>query len=222
MRKGVFGPLQSIVPPTTCPAWWSWATGKDPGTLGVFDFANKVPGQNTLQLVDSTTFADQPIWEIMGTHDRNSAVINLPVTYPPEPLNGIMVTGIMTPDRSADFTYPHSLKSEILSQFPEYQFDINRRNLSRPAAAQAQNEITQLQQNTIKWLWQNDRYDLFVAVLMAVDRMQHLFWTKPQPEISDSDGRLLLKVYRQMDEWLAYWLENLSEDDYLFVISDHG
>ena len=41
MDSGVWGPLESTIPPITVPAWMSMMTGKDPGTLGVYGFRNR-------------------------------------------------------------------------------------------------------------------------------------------------------------------------------------
>ena len=38
MEKGVYGDLESTIPPVTIPAWVSFATGKNPGKLGCYDF----------------------------------------------------------------------------------------------------------------------------------------------------------------------------------------
>ncbi len=41
MAQGVYGPLESTIPPITVPAWMSMMTGKDPGTLGIYGFRNR-------------------------------------------------------------------------------------------------------------------------------------------------------------------------------------
>lgn len=38
MKEGVWSDLESTIPPITSPAWFSLATGMNPGKLGVFDF----------------------------------------------------------------------------------------------------------------------------------------------------------------------------------------
>jgi predicted AlkP superfamily phosphohydrolase/phosphomutase len=36
---GVFGSLQSVLPPLTPPAWTTFMTGKDPSKHGIFEFS---------------------------------------------------------------------------------------------------------------------------------------------------------------------------------------
>ena len=41
MREGIYGRLQSTVPPITVPAWTSMLSSKDPGQLGFYGFRNR-------------------------------------------------------------------------------------------------------------------------------------------------------------------------------------
>ena len=52
-------------------------------------------------------------------------IVNVPLTYPPEPINGIMLSGYMAPDMKGNVTYPTSFKDELLRIVPDYQIDLN-------------------------------------------------------------------------------------------------
>ena len=41
MDTGVYGRLQSVIPPITVPAWMCMSTSQDPGSLGVYGFRNR-------------------------------------------------------------------------------------------------------------------------------------------------------------------------------------
>ena len=41
MSAGVYGRLESVIPPITVPAWMCMATSQDPGSLGVYGFRNR-------------------------------------------------------------------------------------------------------------------------------------------------------------------------------------
>ena len=60
------------------------------------------------------------MWEIAGEAGKKCVVMGVPVTYPPTPVNGLMVTGMLTPRGAADYTYPPELKDEIASAVGEY------------------------------------------------------------------------------------------------------
>lgn len=48
MEGGVWGNLESTIPPVTVPAWVSFATGMNPGKLGVFGFPTSRVTSNSL------------------------------------------------------------------------------------------------------------------------------------------------------------------------------
>jgi hypothetical protein len=49
-----------------------------------------------------------------SAHGRKVIAMNVPMTYPPKPVNGIMVSGLWTPE-SGKFAYPPELREELLS-----------------------------------------------------------------------------------------------------------
>jgi len=109
---GTFSPLRTTNPPETAAAWAAFATGQNPGKTGVFDFVLRdprtytpMPGLVTL----ATRKRDEPrrfknvrqgdpIWKIMGEQGRRATVLNLPVTWPPDPFNGQLLSGMGAPD----------------------------------------------------------------------------------------------------------------------------
>src|SRR5205809_5458201 len=64
------------------------------------------------------------IWNILSEYGKQVLVVNVPATYPPEPVNGIMISGYMTPGTAVDFTYPTSFKEELFRVAPNYQIDL--------------------------------------------------------------------------------------------------
>jgi predicted AlkP superfamily phosphohydrolase/phosphomutase len=98
MRDGVHGDLRSTLPPVTSPAWPTFMTGCNPGKHGVFDFIQ--PQGANFSLVNSTRIKQPTIWQRLSRSDCRVGVLNVPVTYPPQPLNGFMVTDILSPNHA--------------------------------------------------------------------------------------------------------------------------
>ncbi len=98
MEEGTWGNLDSTLPPVTIPAWVSMMTGMNPGRLGFFDLLKRA-GYG----VEPNGFCfsnHHPIWRVLNSYDIKTGMINIPGTYPPEEVEGFMVTGMMTPSRS--------------------------------------------------------------------------------------------------------------------------
>src|SRR5215467_5205460 len=64
--QGVWGRLASTTPPVSLPAWPSFATGRNAGKTGMYEFQVRKPG--TFQLVPSPPLRVRPFWEEFGAH----------------------------------------------------------------------------------------------------------------------------------------------------------
>ena len=79
MQTGVYGPLNSTIPPITVPAWMSMMTGKDPGTLGFYGLRNRADYSYTrLSIANATLVNDDTVWDILSacgekSHSRRRA-----------------------------------------------------------------------------------------------------------------------------------------------------
>jgi predicted AlkP superfamily phosphohydrolase/phosphomutase len=128
--EGACGKLRSIVPPVTAPAWCSFMTGKNPGKHGVFEFFLREPGRFEEIPVSSRVRAGRTLWEILGDAGREVLVVNVPVTYPPSPVNGSLVGDFLTPIGARDFTWPPGLLDEIeaaTGPFQLYHVEVYRK-----------------------------------------------------------------------------------------------
>lgn len=110
-KTGTYSPLQTTNPPETGVAWAAFATGKNPGKTNVFDFVIRDPKTYTLlsglmtirpgrrgRPIYASNRRGDPVWKLLGEKGLRSTVLNLPVTWPPEPFNGRILTGMGTPD----------------------------------------------------------------------------------------------------------------------------
>src|SRR5947209_863362 len=126
--QGCEAVLESKYPPLTPPAWTSLSTGLKPAGHGVYDFwtydEEHGLGANRKVHVLTRRKGGKAIWNIMSEYGKRVLVINVPTTYPPEAVNGIMVSGYTTPSADVDFTYPSSFKDEIFRVVPNYQIDL--------------------------------------------------------------------------------------------------
>ncbi|MCA9397840.1 alkaline phosphatase family protein, partial [candidate division WWE3 bacterium] len=83
IQGGAAGTLFSR-PALTPAAWTSMVTGKNPGKHGIFDFR---VGND---LLFSTNKKAKELWDYVP-----SVVINVPMTFPVKPIDGVMVSGMM-------------------------------------------------------------------------------------------------------------------------------
>jgi predicted AlkP superfamily phosphohydrolase/phosphomutase len=113
MANGVSGELESSLPPVTAPAWTSFMTGKNPDKHGVYDFMLPAEQSYAYYPINAYSRRGKALWEIISEVGRRVAVLNVPTTYPPRPVNGVLISDFLTPSGKRDFTYPQSLLEEL-------------------------------------------------------------------------------------------------------------
>ena len=123
VQNGSRATLQSLIHPVSASAWVSLYTGKNPGKHGVVDFVRRKKGTYDLEPINRGCVTEKPIWSILTECGKRVCIFNVPVTYPPDVVNGIIVSGMDSPSINKDFTYPVDLKKELLRRFPAYDFD---------------------------------------------------------------------------------------------------
>ena len=112
--SGVHGLLRSCDPPITVPAWSVMMSSKSPGLLGVYGFRNRAHHYyDRYSIANSLAIKEDRLGDILSHKGKRSIVIGVPRTYPPRPLNGLLVGDFLTPDTSCEYTHPPEVKSEV-------------------------------------------------------------------------------------------------------------
>ena len=101
-EQGICGKLRSTTPYYSAPAWVSMVTGCNPGKHGIYDFFHT--DTFSKKLVNSRYRKASAIWNHLTDAGNKSIIVNVPGTYPPESINGIMITGLLTPSSKSEFT----------------------------------------------------------------------------------------------------------------------
>src|SRR2546430_4779749 len=127
--------LESKYPPLTPPAWTSLSTGLKPAHHGVYDFwtyDEQQEQESTRKArVQTKRKGGKAIWNLLSEYGKRVLVMNVPMTYPPEAVNGIMISGYMTPSSDTDFTYPLAFKEELYREIPGYQIELDFNEIFR-------------------------------------------------------------------------------------------
>lgn len=231
---GAWGVLNSTFPPTTPPAWSSCMTGTNPGRHGIFDFREPYHKDPTRALISSYSIRSAKIWHYLEKSNKTSILLNVPLTYPPERINGCAISGLMTPSEDVDYTYPKELRSELIKAVGRYivNIDIPQYDIEHPDDAKRffdeLDDMTQLRARAFEWLLSEKRWDFFMAVFVFSDRIQHLFWKVIDPELdfqrpdAEAIRERTEKLFCEFDEFLGRLIKSLDDDTTLFLISDHG
>ena len=231
MERGVVGQLKSTVPPTSGPSWSTFMTGKNPGKTGIYDFLFRREGTYLFPPVNASCRDGVSIWKLMSDQDRTVGVVNVPMSYPVEEVNGYMISGWMTPYAAQDFSYPRDLWRELRDEigyytiYPTETFSESRRD----SFFQACDELLDLRSKTVSYLLEKYPTDFFMAVLFDTDRVLHQLWHYLDPghpwreggDGTDKSGPVV-RYFRNVDEKVGQIVERADEDTLIVVLSDHG
>ena len=228
--NGMYGPLQSITPPITVPAWACMMTSKDPGTLGIYGFRNRK--DNTyegLEFATSFKVKEPAVWDILSAAGKDCIVMSVPPMYPPKPINGIQIGCFLTPTNEADYTYPKELKAELIENVGDFIFDIrNFRTDDTQYILDEAYKMTDMKFKTADYLLANKPWDFFMMVEMGPDRLNHGIWSfidpnHPRYQPDNPYKESLREYYRFLDGKIGELLDKYADaDTTVLVVSDHG
>lgn len=229
MEEGIYGNLESTIPPITVPAWMCMMTSRDPGELGIYGFRNRKDySYDNLYIVNSHAVTVPTLWDIVGTHGKKSVVLGVPLSYPPKPFPGWMVSGFLTPSLNSPWCFPPRLKREIAQVAGDYLIDVpNFRTGRRAELAQDLFQMTAARFKLARHLLKTKAWDLFVMVEMGSDRLHHAFWrfwdtSHRQHEPNSPFSDTMRRYYATLDTELGSLLKLVDENTTVLIVSDHG
>jgi predicted AlkP superfamily phosphohydrolase/phosphomutase len=237
MDEGQWCPLHSVFPPMTIPAWTSFMTGTEPARHGCFDFTDNVLGRDRYErpLIHAGCRHGPTLWDILGERGLDQILIGLPMTYPPWPIRGCLVSGIMTPGLTSRFTFPAELGPEIVAQFPHYIFDCQWERYSEANETALLNELFHeltIRVDLARYLMARYPWDIGMLVFMGADRVQHFFWKYLDPEhpawknqpfpATLAHDSAIYRYYERLDASLASLAKSLPAGCSIMLMSDHG
>jgi len=228
MREGSYGPLRSVLPVLSSAAWASFMTGTNPGKHGVFDFVRRDPGSYTLRAVRGDHIQGESLWHILSRHGRTVGVMNVPMTYPPEPVNGFLVSGLGTPD-DRNFTFPPELADELRREGHCLDLRTPYRPGKERATLDEMSACTERLGRTALRLLERDSPDLFIVLFRETDEVAHFFWRHMDPTHPKRDPQrdapfatAIRDLYAQVDAIVGRLVQAAGPDATVLVVSDHG
>ena len=225
---GAFVPCDSTVPCATFPAWTTCVTGVNPGRHGIFDFTRMAKGEYGIRFINASARRAPAIWNVLSDAGKRCCVLGVPATYPPEPINGIMVSGFDSPvatgvDRS--FVYPQSEFAEVSDwKFADFQESDIGPGWHETAHAKLLEGI-ETKERIAVGMMQREPWDFFMLVFGESDTVSHHFWMYHDPESPRYRAGMessIREVYERLDAAVGRLVEAAGEDVVVGIVSDHG
>jgi predicted AlkP superfamily phosphohydrolase/phosphomutase len=231
-RNGVYGNLITEFPPTTPVAWASFITGKNPGKHGIFDFGVRIKKDYKWVIANRNLIHGNSLWKILSLNGKKVGIIGVPMTYPPEKVNGFIIPGFLTPSHKI-LTYPSDLVEDLekhidnfssMFEYPKYIEGAEDSFLRKWY------HIMEIKAQTTFYLLDNYDCDFFMTYFLIIDQIQHFFWKYIDPQHPAFDlkkaekyGNEVFKVYQRVDKLIGEILTKINGENVItIVMSDHG
>jgi len=236
------GILRSTLPPITPVAWTSMATGVNPGKHRIFGFGSlhNANGEYVAPVTHRRDVAKPSLWRILSDHGRCSRIVHVPMTYPPEQIEGSIVSGMFTPGPEFPYTWPPALKDELTAAGiePKFTTDLAGRARAFPELALSQaiagdaspflddvDDMTRRQHQVACHLIRKE-WHLFMKVYQGTDIIQHVLWDDLQPPTPQQPGsprpRRIAQSLRLIDDCVGELIRLAGTGATVIVVSDHG
>ena len=226
--EGTGGILSSTIPWATPTAFASFATGANPGQHGIFDFGIlKEQDYTSFVPTNGSTMHGRTLWQILSDAGQRSLVINMPMTYPAEAINGALIAGIPYPGGSQRLCYPPTLLDEL----SQYGWDLSRNASDDLSGSYADYyagllELVRTRGEATAWLLQQQRPDFTAVHFLETDQVQHRFWQfmlgEPRYDPRGRHTNAILRLYQTVEQAMAKIIDAAGEDILLCIMSDHG
>jgi predicted AlkP superfamily phosphohydrolase/phosphomutase len=160
IKRGVYGKLRTLGAPNCPKVYAAVATSTPPEQNGVTGFI--VGGQTA----NTHMLKQEPLWSTLSKNGVTVGMANVPATFPVMPVNGYMVSGMLTRGKNCedgvlcspklldvqggDAVYPTAMVKELLDKVGNFNIDCSR----MPSADQLKGHETEL---VNQWLDEVDR-----------------------------------------------------------------
>ncbi|MFH1717490.1 MAG: alkaline phosphatase family protein [Planctomycetota bacterium] len=212
--------MRSIQPTVSCVAWSSYMTGCNPGKHGIYGFIDRREGTYELMFPNSATRATDDIWSILSRANKRVFGMNVPTAYPPQPVNGVMIGGFLSPSLEK-VAYPAGVGEYLRSINYRIDSDAALARRDKRAMLDDLNKTLDARMEAMFHFLEQESWDFFHTHIMGSDRINHFLWRKMErndPEFAPA----FFAYYRRIDQYIGRLLDLLSDNVPLMIFSDHG
>lgn len=218
-ENGSLKKYNSVYPTVSSVAWTSYMTGKNPAEHSIFGFVDRSIQPFALKIPLASDRTAETLWKMLSSKGEKVLIMNVPVTYPPEEVNGILISGFLTPGvekvvKPSSYVGYLKEKGYIIDVDPRFGHTDKRKFMNELHKA------LDVRMEVFFDLLAKDEYFLAQCHIMETDRINHFFWGD-----YEDGGEFRCdfeKFYSKLDEWIGKTYALLNDDDIFIVLSDHG
>ena len=220
VERGSLRPMNSVIPTVSSVAWSCFMTGKNPGKHGIYGFVDRHPSSYDTYIPNSKTMESITLWEVLSQRGKRVVVINVPLTYPPREVKGVLVPGFLMPKVETG-TYPQWVGVKLKEMGYRIDVDPWQARESKEKLLEDLDYTLEKRVEAAFYLMESQEWDFFMLHIMETDRLHHFLWEHMEKG-DPTYGPAFLAFYKKLDQFLGELEGRLGHHATLIILSDHG
>ncbi len=212
--------MNSVYPVVSSVAWTGFATSVNSGKHGIYGFVDKNNNPFYLRVPTSRDRLVDTIWNKLSKK-KKVFVINVPLTYPPEAINGKMVSCFLCPDMKK-LTYPENYYKQLENM--DYIIDVDASHIKSDRIALLKQIIhaMKVRFHVAFELLKNEEWDYMQLHIMETDRLMHFYYNNIGCFHDNLENDYVNSFFKRLDYYIGELISQLDEDVKVIILSDHG
>jgi predicted AlkP superfamily phosphohydrolase/phosphomutase len=233
LSNSASGTLRSVVPPVTTAAWTGLMTGCGPARHGVFDHRYYDVASDQMKVNHSARARVPTFWHRLSQAGRWVVSLNVPGTFPPLDVRGVVVSGMDAPHLNAALSGCPEFAAKLRAEAPGYSLRYFWKRAPQSLDELAEN--ARLTSESFRGRAEGglcaDRFVPEWSVLMVqfqnLDPFQHRCWNALNVDSTGLDrpdwNQAARSVLKGLDDAIGLLLELADRRGAaVLVVSDHG
>lgn len=211
--------MNSVYPTVSSVAWSTYMTGEDPSGHNIFGFVDRNPNPFSIKIPTAQDRKGVSLWKELSQKGKKVIVINVPLTYPPEEVNGILVSDFLCTDINK-VSYPTNFSSYLKSK--DYIIDVDAW-LVKKSKREFMDKLHEAMEKRFEIaleLLDKEAWDFFQLHIMETDRLFHFFWYDLESKTEFYGD--IISFFKKLDDFIGRLEKTLSPIHRFLILSDHG
>ena len=232
-QRGLYGRLASPVDWLTGSPWPTFYTGVWPNEHGFYNYLQWRPQRMRHQRPSADWLPMTPFWRRLSAADRRAIAVDVPISYPPAPFEGLEINGWAGHDKFwPPASHPRDLLKQVQRRFGREPLESEIYGLQSPRRLrQLCRQLIDATQRVADLgidLMTREPWDLFLIVLGAAHRGGHKLWDEtgaPFDITADEAASIrssIPEIYRACDEGVGRIVDAADGQTAIVVFSLHG
>jgi len=219
-EKNQIHPMTTTLPPVSSVAWASFLTGVSPGEHGITGFVDREVNTYNPFVPTGSNLKAPTIYQHLSRNGLRICSLGVPATFPPEPINGIIVSGFLAPNLERA-VYPKEEVKYLNSVGYRIDIDAWSARKSDNSLIEQLPRTLSARLNAARNYLSRELWDLFILHILETDRLHHFMWR--QMEEGDRPAiDLFSNIYKMINDFLVETSRSIPHDTAIIILSDHG